>query len=201
MAVADMIMKETRILLPMCMEALEPLEWYEISRQSAEIGFCLYDPQVEWIPEGAMGIEYDAGAKGRFVLPTGSLLPQELNSMLHALPADLTFVDRDDTVRFFSHGSNPVFDRNRAILGRKVQFCHPPKSVDMVNTILDDFRSGRQDKAEFWITLGGKFIYISYWAVRNEQNEYLGTVEMMMDITRQRAFQGEQRLLDYGAGA
>jgi hypothetical protein len=117
--------------------------------------------------------------------------------MLNTLPADITFVDREDTVRYFSQGKERIFDRNRTILGRKVQFCHPPASVHIVNCILEDFRSGRQDRAEFWITLGGKFIYISYYALRDESGEYLGTVEVSMDLTRLRRLEGERRLLNY----
>jgi len=198
-AVAEMILKETKILLPMSQDTLEEQEWYEVARQSLEIGFCLFDPQFEWIPEGAEGIEADIAEKGRVTLPTGSLSVAELFSMLSALPVELTFVDKDDTVRFFSLGRAPVFDRNRAIIGRKVQMCHPPKSVHIVNQILNDFRGGKQSKAEFWITIGGKFVYISYWAVRGEADEYLGTIEMTMDIARLRKLEGEQRLLNYEA--
>ncbi|MBU0508002.1 DUF438 domain-containing protein [bacterium] len=200
LAVSEMIVKETKILLPMCQEALEPAEWFEIDRQSPEIGFCLYDPKVQWIPEDATGIEPETAEKGRVTLPTGSLSLGELFSIFSALPIGLTYVDKDDTVRFFTHGRDPIFDRNRSILGRKVQMCHPPKSVHLVNRILDDFKSGRQDKAEFWINMGPKFVYITYWAVRDELGEYLGTVEMTTDLARQRKFEGEQRLLDYEAG-
>ncbi|MDD5088878.1 MAG: DUF438 domain-containing protein, partial [bacterium] len=199
-AVAEMIVKETKILLPMSQEALEENEWFEVSRQSSEIGFCLYDPKVEWIPEGAEGIAGDVAEQGRVTLPTGSLSVAELFSLLSALPVELTFVDKEDTVRFFSLGRAPVFDRNRTIIGRKVQLCHPPKSVHIVNQILDDFRGGKQDKAEFWLAMGPKFVYISYWAVRSEGGEYLGTIEMTMDVARLRKLEGEQRLLNYKAG-
>jgi hypothetical protein len=203
-AVKDMIVKESQILFPLCLDVIEDSEWFEIAQHSPEIGFCLSDPQAEWVPEGAMKLKLTGSSHGRVVLPSGSFSLDELTSMLNTLPVDLTFVDRDDTVRYFSQGKERIFDRNRTILGRKVQFCHPPSSVHVVNRILEDFRSGRQDRAQFWITLGGKFIYISYYAMRDENKEYLGTVEVSMDLTRLRQLEGERRLLSYemtGEGA
>ncbi len=196
-AVADMIMKEEQILLPMCMDLLADADWFDIAEQSPEIGFCLYDPPVRWIPAEFDAADHTPFQNGRVVLPTGSLDLSELAAMLNTLPVDLTFVDKDDTVRYFSFGKERIFDRNRTILGRKVQFCHPPSSVHVVNQILDDFRAHRQDRAEFWITLGGRFVYISYYAVRNDAGEYLGTVEVTMDLTRLRQIEGERRLLNY----
>ena len=113
------------------------------------------------------------------------------------MPFDLTFVDRDDTVRYFSPGKNRIFDRSRAILGRKVQYCHPPKSVQIVNQILADFKAGKQDRARFWIQLGAKFVYIVYYALRDEQGAYLGTLEVTQDIADIKGLNGEQRLLNY----
>ncbi|MDP4176439.1 MAG: PAS domain-containing protein, partial [Bacteroidota bacterium] len=106
-------------------------------------------------------------------------------------------VDKDDFVRYFSNGTERIFQRNRAILGRKVQFCHPPSSVHTVEKILSDFKAGRQDKADFWINMKGKFIYISYYAVRDENKEYLGTLEFTQDLTPLRQLEGERRILSY----
>ena len=196
-AIDGMIFKEENILFPMCMDTLTEQEWFEIAEQSAEIGFCLYDPKVEWVPEGAVIREKAELFDGRIVMDTGSFSLKELEAILGALPVDLTFVDADDRVKYFSHGGERIFDRNRAILGREVQFCHPPHSVHIVNKILDDFRSGRQNKAEFWINLRGKFVHICYYAVRGPLGEYLGTLEVTMDLTRLRALEGERRLLAY----
>lgn len=199
-AVKDMIVKETQILFPMCLDVIEDSEWFEIAHNSPEIGFCLFDPQEEWVPEGAIKLEHDSGMRGRVILPSGSFSLDELAAMLNSLPVDLTFVDKDDTVRYFTQGKERIFDRNRTILGRKVQLCHPPSSVHIVNQIIEDFRSGKQNFAEFWITMGGKFIYISYYAVRNEDGEYRGVVEVSMDLTRLRKLEGERRLLSYEPG-
>jgi len=115
------------------------------------------------------------------------------------LPVDLTFVDADDTVRFFSEGPERIFARSRAVVGRKVQHCHPPKSVSTVERILSDFKAGRQNVAEFWINLHGKFVHIRYFAVRDGGGKYLGTLEVTQDLTPLRALEGEQRLLSYAA--
>jgi DUF438 domain-containing protein len=195
--IKDMISKEEQILFPMCMDRLTDEEWYQIMVQSPEIGFCLYDPKDEWRPSGTMTGGERIIDGNRVQLPSGSFLPKELIWMLNTLPVDLTFVDKDDTVRYFTQGKERIFDRNRTILGRKVQLCHPPQSVHVVNQILDDFRSGRQDSAAFWINMGGKFIHIEYFAVRDDKGGYLGTVEVSQNLTELRALQGERRLLTY----
>ena len=139
----------------------------------------------------------EAVRKGRVVLPTGVLSLEQLKAVFAILPVDVTFVDADDRVRFFSEGKDRVFERPKAILGRLVQHCHPPGSVDVVERILSDFRSGRQEVAEFWIDFKGRFAHIRYFALRDEQGTYLGTLEVTQDLTRERALQGERRLLEY----
>ncbi len=206
-AVAGMIYKEEQILLPMCMDTLDEAEWWEVAKGSAEIGFCLVDPEESWRPsdlppERAEG-SLEAGQAGRVQLPSGSLTGPELTAILNTIPFDLTFVDKDDNVRFFTQGAERIFARTRAILGRKVQFCHPPSSVDVVERILAAFRSGEQDQAEFWITLNGRFLHIEYRALRDEKGQYLGCLEVSQDLTDKRALTGERRLLAWdrqGAG-
>jgi uncharacterized protein len=200
-AVREMIDKEEKILFPMCLDQLTAGEWLEIERQSTEIGYCLYDPLERWQPEGHVAPEPVAQVeRARLQLPSGSFALPELVAMLNTLPVDLTFVDQDDVVRYFTQGRERVFDRNRAILGRKVQLCHPPASVHVVERILDDFRAGRQDSAAFWLELRGRFIHIEYRAVRDPGGSYLGTVEISQDLTEKRALQGDRRLLTYTDG-
>ncbi|MBI5509756.1 MAG: DUF438 domain-containing protein [Deltaproteobacteria bacterium] len=197
-AVGDMIYKEEQILLPMCLDTLTDAEWYEIARQSAEIGFCLVDPTETWKPDGvAAEPDTASAAVGRIQLPSGSLTPQELTAVLNTIPFDLTFVDKDDTVRYFTQGRERIFSRSRAIIGRKVQFCHPPSSVKIVDQILSDFRDRKHDQAAFWINMKGRFIHIEYFAVRGSAGEYLGCLEVSQDLTAKRALSGEQRLLSY----
>jgi uncharacterized protein len=120
-----------------------------------------------------------------------------LEAIFNSVPFDLTFVDSQDTVRYFTQGRERIFERNRAVLGRKVQLCHPPSSAWIVQRILDDFRTGGEDRAPFWIEMGGKFIHIEYFALRGTDGKYLGTLEVTQNLTEKRALDGEQRLLNY----
>jgi DUF438 domain-containing protein len=131
-------------------------------------------------------------------LSSGSYSLKELEALFVTLPVDITFVDKDDKVKFFSHSPNRVFERNRAILGRDVRLCHPPGSVHIVEQIISDFKSGKENKAAFWISsFKGRFVYIEYTALRGKDNEYLGVIEVTQDITQLRALEGDQRLLSY----
>ncbi len=194
----EMIYKEETILFPMALDSLSDEDWYQVYNQSDEIGFCLFAPSVEWKPEN---LSKDFIAEildhSKIKLPTGIFNLSELNSVFNTMPFDLTFVDKDDIVKFFSHGSDRIFQRSNAILGRKVQYCHPPSSVHIVEKILNDFKSGEQNKASFWINFQGKFVYISYYALRDEENNYLGTLEVTQDLTELRKLEGERRILEY----
>jgi len=197
-AITDMIMKEEEILLPMTMDKLTDADWYEIYRQTNEIGYCLYDPIIEWKPEGIQLSEQRSAEEGNISLPSGKFSAEELMAVLNTLPVDLTFVDRNDKVKYFTQGKERIFDRNRAILGRDVRMCHPPSSVHIVDKIISDFKSGHADSAPFWIQMQGRFIHIDYFALRNEQGEYLGTLEVSQDLTEKRKLENEQRILNYG---
>ncbi len=198
-AIDEMVYKEEKILYPTALNLLTEQDWYQIYLQSDEYGFCLYAPEFVWQPVGGVQGEIGrpAAHDGRVQMPTGSFTLAELIGVFSALPFDLTFVDADDTVRYFTPGKERVFDRSRAILGRKVQYCHPPKSVHIVNQIVRDFKAGEQERARFWINLGGRLIYICYYAVRDEAGGYLGTLEVTQDLTEVRGLTGERRLLSY----
>jgi len=121
-----------------------------------------------------------------------------LATILNTLPVELSFVDAEDTVRYFSHeDKDKIFARSRSVIGMKVQNCHPAKSVHRVSKILADFRSGATDVAEFWIDFQGKKINIRYFAVRGAGGDYLGSLEVVQDITRIQGLKGERRLLQY----
>ena len=192
-----MIMKEEEILFPMTMDKLTEENWYDIYRQTNEIGYCLYDPKIEWKPQGIHLSENRSAEDNTIHLPSGKLSVEELMSILNTVPFDLTYVDKEDKVKYFTQGKERVFDRNRAILGRDVRMCHPPSSVHVVEQILSDFKSGKADSAPFWIEMQGKFIHIEYFALRNDAGEYLGTLEVSADLTEKRALGGEQRILSY----
>jgi uncharacterized protein len=195
--VSDMVAKEEEILLPMCMDKLTDDDWYSIYQQTFEFGYCLYDPQVEWNPEGVKISEVAYNTGNNINLTTGSFNINEMEALFSTLPIDITFVDKDDKVKFFSLGPDRVFTRNRAILGRDVRMCHPPSSVHVVEQILADFKSGKETSAAFWISMQGRFIYIEYFALRDKSGSYLGTIEFTQDLTKLRNLEGEQRLLSY----
>jgi DUF438 domain-containing protein len=198
-AISDMIYKEEKILFPTALDILTEQEWYEIYLQSDEIGYCLYTPDFTWQPTGIPNQEVQKinSQSNHIQMPTGNFTLEELIAVFSTLPFDLTFVDSNDQVRYFSPGKERIFDRSRAILGRKVQYCHPPKSVHIVNKILNDFKSGKQDKARFWIQMDSRLIYIVYYALKNNNNQYLGTLEVTQDLIDIGKLKGERRLLEY----
>lgn len=196
--IAGMIMKEEEILLPMSMDTLTEDEWYKIYQETPEFGYCLIDPEDEWAPGGVKVEKQEYVTADAIRLSSGAFNLEELEALFLHLPIDITFVDKNDKVRFFSHSPNRVFERNRSIIGRDVRMCHPPGSVHIVEQILTDFRSGKENKAVFWMSnFQGRFIYIEYSAVRGKEGEYLGVVEVTQDITTMRKLEGDQRLLSY----
>lgn len=130
-------------------------------------------------------------------LDTGALTPGQINLLLMTIPLDVSFVDENDVVVYYSAARDRIFPRTPGVIGRKVQNCHPPRSVHIVEKILAAFKSGKKSKAEFWIQSGGKFIHIRYFALRNEHGIYKGCLEVTQDITPLRKLEGEKRLLDW----
>ena len=204
-AIRDMIYKEEHILYPDSLDMLSEAEWIKVKEGEADIGFAWVVPDAGWpeniikkpeaLPtEPAQVLKAVAGALG---LDTGRMTLEQINLMLTHLPVDLTFVDENDRVAYYSEGPERIFPRSPAIIGREVRNCHPPKSVHLVNKILDAFKSGSRDTAEFWIELGGKFIYIRYFAVRDANGYYRGCLEVSQDLTRIRKLEGQKRLLDW----
>jgi DUF438 domain-containing protein len=200
-AIADMISREENILLPMSLDTLEEGEWWEIARQGDDYGYCLVEPADGWRPASVPADAAPSADGARVRLPTGSFTVRELEAILNALPLDATFVDAEDRVRYFTAGKERVFARSRAVLGRRVQHCHPPSSVDTVERILDGFRAGSHDRAAFWIELRGRFVHIEYVALRDSAGKYLGCLEVTQDLTEKRALTGQQRLLSWGEKA
>ena len=120
-----------------------------------------------------------------------------LAAILNTLPVELSFIDHEDRVRYFSHEhGEKIFGRTRGAIGMAVQNCHPPKSLHLVNQILADFRAGTRDVAEFWIDIGERKVHIRYWPVRGDDGHYLGTLETVQDVTAIRKLEGERKLLD-----
>ena len=195
---SEMIFKEENILLPMVLETLTQEEWEKIAKESGDLGYCLIPAPPAWHPAALKNEaqpEMEDVPSAMVVLPTGRFMPEELSAMLDALPVDITFVDKDDTVKYFSQGSERIFPRTKAIIGRKVVNCHPPASMHVVEKILEDFKSGKKNHEDFWLPLHGKFIFIRYFAVCSPQGEYLGTLEVTQDIGPIQSITGEKRLV------
>jgi len=201
-AVSDMVQKEEEILFPMCMDVLSVDDWWSIHKQTLEFGFTLYDPEVDWKPEGLQLEEADEeiarNKDGSVMLPSGSFTVDELMAILNTAPVDITFVDKNYKVKYFTQGSHRIFPRSRSIINRDVRLCHPPGSVDIVEKIIEDFKSGKESHAPFWIQVKGRFILIEYYALRDDKGEYLGTLEVSKDLTNARRLEGERRILSYG---
>ncbi len=193
---ASHFFKENRILFPTALRVIDPAEWLEIRRQCDELGYCPYTPKPPEPPEEKALVERAPTEEGFLSFESGRMSSDEIECVLNTLPVDVTFVGKDDTVRYFSMGKERIFPRTPAIIGRQVQQCHPQKSVHVVTQILDDFKAGRRDAAEFWINLDSKFVYIRYFPVRNRAGEYLGCLEVTQDIAPLREIKGEKRLLD-----
>ncbi|MCW4032366.1 MAG: PAS domain-containing protein [Candidatus Bathyarchaeota archaeon] len=135
--------------------------------------------------------------KDTIVLETGTLHSEEIEAIFNNLPVDITFVDKEDQVRYFSKTKDRIFARSKDIIGLKVQQCHPQKSLDVVSRIVEGFKNGANDKAEFWINLDNRLIYIRYFPVKNKNGDYLGVIEVTQDITDIKEIEGERRLLDW----
>ena len=135
--------------------------------------------------------------EGTLQFETGSLTKPQLEGLLNTLPVDITFVDADDAVRYFNKPETRIFMRPKAVLGRKVHNCHPQKSLHVVNKIVESFKNGEKNVAEFWITLNNRFVHIRFFAVRDPNGKYLGTMEVVQDLTDIKKLQGERRLLDW----
>jgi len=208
-AMREMFYKEERILFPNALQRLSQSDWLAIHAQEPEFGFSFVTRGFDWPgvvdsqPNADVQLTQPEEQKAErinpmsdFPLSTGDLTFSQINLMLTHLPVDVTFVDENDTVRYFSETPDRIFKRTPAIIGRKVQNCHPPASVDKVVKIVEDFKSGKRDVAEFWIQMAGKFIHIRYFAIRDAAGNYRGTLEVSQDITALRQLEGEKRLLD-----
>ncbi len=193
--IRDMIYKEERILFPLAAETLDTNEWIQVRKGEEEIGYAWIEAPSE------MKVEADHSAKvvdqgASIKLDMGFLSAEQINLLFKHLPVDISFVDENDEVAYYSDTPERIFPRSAGVIGRKVQKCHPPKSVHVVQEILDDFKAGVRSVAEFWIQSQGNFIHIRYFAVRDALGAYRGCMEVAQDVTEIRKLDGEKRLLD-----
>lgn len=196
--VTEMIFKEENIMIPMLLENMTEDEWKLVAEESSEVGFMVGNIP-DWKPKSThpekIISQEPKAEEGLIRLPSGEFNVEELTCMLNTLPLDITYVNKEDVVKYFSEGKERAFPRTKAIIGRNVSNCHPPASVHIVEQIVEDFKAGKKDEEDFWIRMGGKFILIRYYAVRNDQGEYLGVLEVTQDIKQIQELTGEKRLV------
>jgi hypothetical protein len=194
----DMIYKEEHIFFPMALELLAEEDWGRVRDGEEEVGYAWVKPESAWQPSShAVSRELMADKTGSLNLDTGLLTLEQINLILTHLPLDVSFVNEQDEVVYYSQTPERIFPRSPGIIGRKVQNCHPPKSVDTVEKILEAFKAGTRDVADFWIQMKGRFLHIRYFAVRDKEGKYKGTLEVSQDLTEIRNLQGQKRLLDW----
>jgi DUF438 domain-containing protein len=196
--VNDMIYKEEHILFPMALETLSEEEWARARKGEEEIGYAWIKPEAQWRPSAASFQQALLAEKvGSLNLDTGQLTAEQVNLIMTHLPIDISYVNENDEVAYYSASPERLFPRSPGVIGRKVQNCHPPKSVGMVEKILSEFKAGTKSVADFWIQMKGRFILIKYFAVRDASGEYRGCLEVSQDVTEIRKLEGQKRLLDW----
>ncbi len=185
--------REERILFPIISEIIPENELNKLMAESLEIGFPFIQPEAS----EEKTLQTPAEISGEIDLKTGYLSAEQIRLIFNHLPVDITYVDENNQVKFFSTPEKRIFRRTNSIIGRDVKNCHPHESVHVVEQIVEAFRKGEKDKASFWIQMKGDFILIQYFAIRDEQGNYKGVVEVSQEITEIRNIQGENRLLDW----
>ncbi len=195
-----MIFKEEKILFPAAIEKLASQDWVKILKESEDVGYVFIEQPKEadkLIKELKEAVAEDpVFNEGVVTFPTGNLHLKELLNILNVLTVELTYVDKNDTVKYFSDHKDRIFVRTNSVIGRKVQNCHPPQSVDLVEKIVIAFKAGERDYADFWVNIKGRDIYIKFLAIRDNEDNYMGTLEITQDITEIKKLEGEKRLLD-----
>jgi DUF438 domain-containing protein len=191
--VLPIVFREEQIVFPVAFRAIPEKAWIEMMEQSYDTQWCFIEQ-----PDRKYNTNQSSfSLNGKIDLGTGFLSPEQVIMLFSNLPVDITFIDENDEVLYFSGAKDRIFPRSKAIIGRKVQNCHPPESVHIVNEIITAFRNGQNDHADFWIQMKSRFINIRYFALRNEQGLYKGTMEVSQDVTEIRSLQGERRLLEW----
>lgn len=193
-------------LFPNAMDLLSENDWKEFYEGDEEVGWMLLEkpapyPEVkeEYVHPSQDFKKRDLSfsLENTFHYDEGYMTPEQVNLLLRFLPVDITYVDENDKVIFYNRGEDRVFTRSKGIIGREVRFCHPPKSVDMVIRIVEEFKAGTKDVAEFWFNFKGRVIHIRYFAIRDNEKNYKGVIEMSQDITDIQKLEGQKRLLDW----
>lgn len=187
-----LVIKETLLLFPAASEVFSDDQLSDMLRQSFDFGFALIDP-----PARPAETDITEAASLRVRTETGELSLDEALMLFNTLPVDISYVDENNLVRFFNKAADRIFPRSPAVIGRHVKRCHPAASVHVVEQIIEAFRSGKQEKASFWIDLKGRKVLIQYFALHSAEGAYRGVLEVSQDITGIRQLEGQRRLLQW----
>ncbi|WP_409477988.1 DUF438 domain-containing protein [Pseudobdellovibrio sp. HCB154] len=191
-----MNVEESR-LFPIALDILLPEDWEQMKAGEGEIGW-MHKTNVSETDSAQLKQNPQSSLADSFLkLSEGKMTLEQINLLFQVMPFDLTFVDENDKVAFYNRGEERVFPRSSGVIGREVRFCHPPKSVDAVLRILEEFKAGRKDVADFWINYRGRLIHIRYFAVRDKNKVYRGVIEVSQDVTEIKKLEGEKRLLNW----
>jgi PAS domain S-box-containing protein len=193
--------KENNILFPAALQVVTNKEWQKIRKDFDEIGYCCFTPKelIAEVKAEEQEAEEAVMPKDTLQFENGSLTKEEIEAIFDTLPVDISFVDKYDAVKYFNKAGKRIFVRTKSVIGRKVQLCHPQKSVHIVNKIVEAFKKDEKDSAEFWITMNDRLVHIRYFAVRDKHGEYLGTMEITQDLTDIKKIEGQKKLLDWEA--
>jgi PAS domain S-box-containing protein len=184
--------REEKILFPYILASISQEQLMTMDIESRELGYPYIQPDKPVAPQTA-----SAAVGDRLDLATGLLTVEQIKLIFNHLPVDITYVDENDKVCYFSTPKKRIFPRTTAIIGREVKNCHPPESVHVVEQIVDSFKKGEKNQADFWIKMKGEYILIQYFAVRDEGGHYKGVIEVTQEISDIKAIEGEKRLLDW----
>ena len=183
----EMIFKEENILIPMVAQAFHVDDWEKMAQDTPQYGYCIVTPEAEWKVEkkpSTIQSKEEIQETGDIPLSTGSLSLEQLDLLLNQLPMELSFVDKDNIVKYYNEGNGEekIFKRTKSAIGRDVINCHPPKSHAIVKQLFEQLRSGQKEKEEMWFKKEDKMIHVTYHAVRNAQGEYMGVLEYVQNI-------------------
>lgn len=204
-AIKKLMFLEEKILFPTAAKKLNDNDWIEIKLGESEIGYAWVTPSNLWdanlkaimrAPTARTPIISRMESVPTINLSTGELTSEQINLLLKSLPLDITYVDENDKVRYYSDSKERIFPRSPAIIGRDVQNCHPPSSINIVNEIIGDLKAKKKPQAQFWIRRGDQLIYIRYLPVFDDFGKYRGVIEVSQEISHIQTLKGEKRLLD-----
>ncbi|MCH3904812.1 MAG: DUF438 domain-containing protein [Lactobacillus sp.] len=199
-SVLGMIFKEQEIMLPMLAEVADAEDWYHVKQEEQQIGYTLINPPMNWhprLPKKAAGAVNVQDLSGFFInFQEGRLNLQQLQAIMGMLPFALTFIDADDRVAYFGGGAE-IYPHSQNALGNKVFLCHQAQARPLIKKIFHQFHTGEKDKYEFWFKLHktGRYLYLRYYAVHDEDGKYLGCLEVAQDVTEIRAWTSEQKTI------